>query len=1343
MPRVKRISEVKEILRNKDQIRNIGIIAHVDHGKCISGDSIVCVSDGRLVRIRELYESAAMGRQVERVSVEGLMVDSVDPNDLNVKDRNVRYVWKLKSDRIVRVRLRTGFTLATTPEHPFFVLTRSGIVTWKRADELKVGDRVAVPAVLKSIPKDLSGVKEIVLSRLDPERYIAYLSPDLKRLIYQELRRVGIRDVHALIASPIGYKTFCAGARRGRFRLGDLLRIADRLGLRRDEVYDGIAYLAYRSSIERTGRLSKKIRLPKSSSAFLKLAYLYGLLVGDGTTRASLTTTNRQILSRYVRYMRECFGVSCRTVRMRTTLRVDHHGGLTLIYFLHEVFGYPLKKKARSVPFPELLAQMGNQYLAAFLRGLYDTDGSVEMGRRAVTLSTASEDLGEKLPIVLLRLGIVSSVSRKGPYRVVAVSGSQLLPFASKVGFSDVAKRRRLAALLKRLSANRAVDLIPIEPEELRDLRIALGLSASSLRLPYYAKYEAGEQQLTRDVLRAVVERFSSALSDLDGARKRLTVIRHIEGVGSIKELSAVTGIPVHVLRGLIASLRSDGLIEREGMWYALTEEGRFFAEIWQDLVEGDGRGRDRITRILENWRKLCDAEVRFVEVTDLKEERGEFDVYDLTVEGTSTFIANGVVVHNTTTTDSLLAAAGLLSPALAGKALALDYLEEEQQRQMTIKAANISLYYELDSKPYIINLIDTPGHVDFSGRVTRALRAIDGAIVVVDAVEGVMTQTETVIRQALGERVKPVLYINKIDRLIKELRLTPEKIQEVISRIVLDVNRLIEMYAEPEYKDAWKVSFQAGTVAMGSSKDRWGFTLQQAQKKGVKFSDIMKAFNEGNIDWLRETLPLHEAILEMVIKNHPPPHVAQRYRIPKIWKGDIESEVGKDMIECNDSGIPVMIVTDVKVDPQAGVVATGRLFSGTVRDGDVIKIVGRNIERRIQQVTVYMGPNREIVNELPAGNIPALLGIEEARAGDTLSTIDMVPFESLKYVSDPVVTVAIEPKHSKDLPKLIEFLNKLTIEDPTLVTTIRPETGEYLISGMGTLHLEIALTWIQKAGLEVVAGKPIILYRESVLKRGKVFEGKSPNKHNRIYIYVEKLEDEVVELIRRGELFDEMDRRTIAKILRDHGWDTDEARGVWMIDPNGNIFVDMTKGAQYLHETKAYILSGFQRVVQEGPLAGEKVRGMKVVLVNVDLHEDPVHRGLAQIAPATWRAIYASMLTAEPTLLEPIMRIDVKVPQDFMGAVTSIISSKRGKISNVVQSEYVTTVIGEIPAAEAGDLADQMRAATMGKAFWGMEFAAWRPVPASLFEKVVMEIRKRKGMPLKLPTVEDFVEEA
>src|SRR5437867_10342181 len=196
--------------------------------------------------------------------------------------------------------------------------------------------------------------------------------------------------------------------------------------------------------------------------------------------------------------------------------------------------------------------------------------------------------------------------------------------------------------------------------------------------------------------------------------------------------------------------------------------------------------------------------------------------------------------------TDSLLSGAGLLSPSLAGTALAMDFMEEEQKRQMTIKAANVSLYYEHNDMAFVINLIDTPGHVDFSGKVTRSLRAIDGAVVVVDSVEEVMVQTETVTRQALEERVRPVLYINKIDRLIKELKLTNEQIQERIGRIIKDFNGLLDLYAEPEFREKWKVSFASNTVAMGSAKDRWGFNHAVSRKHGVKFSDVVDDYASG-----------------------------------------------------------------------------------------------------------------------------------------------------------------------------------------------------------------------------------------------------------------------------------------------------------------------------------------------------------------------------------------------------------------------------------------------------------------------------------------------------------------
>jgi len=691
---------------------------------------------------------------------------------------------------------------------------------------------------------------------------------------------------------------------------------------------------------------------------------------------------------------------------------------------------------------------------------------------------------------------------------------------------------------------------------------------------------------------------------------------------------------------------------------------------------------------------------------------------------------------------DSLLAACGLLSPSVAGQALALDYMEEEQQRQMTIKAANVSLYYEYENRPYVINLIDTPGHIDFTGKVTRSLRAIDGAIVVVDAVEGVMTQTETVTRQALEERVRPVLYINKIDRLINELKLTPQKIQEVIVKIVKDFNGLIEMYAEPEYRNAWKVSLVDNSVALGSAKHKWGFTLKIAQRKGLKFSDVVAAYRDGTVDDLVKTTPLHEAILEMVVEHLPPPHTAQKYRIPRIWRGDLSSDVGKAMLECDDNGPVVMCISNVTVDPQAGIVATGRLFSGTINSGDNVYMIGAKSSGRVQQVCIYMGPNREVVGSLSAGNIPALLGLSKARAGETISSVqDIVPFEAVKYVTEPVVTIAIEPKYSRDLPKLVDILNRLTIEDPNYVAKIDQESGEYLLSGIGQVHLEIALTLISKTGLEIVTSQPTIIYRESIRRPAGPFMGKSPNKHNRVFISVEPLDPQIVELITSGQLNDSLDRRAIANILKEYGWPAEEARNVWSIDPHGCIFVDRTKGIQYLNEVKDYMISGFLSAMDDGPLTREYVRGVKVNLENAELHSDPAHRGPAQIIPMVRRAIYACLLSADPILLEPIMKLVSKAPTEMVGALTKIITSRRGRVLMIDQKEYVVQVEGEIPAAETFDLADVIRSSTSGKAFWSLPFSRWAPVPSSMLHQLVSEIRKRKGLPPEPPRAEDFMD--
>src|SRR4026209_1370554 len=709
-----------------------------------------------------------------------------------------------------------------------------------------------------------------------------------------------------------------------------------------------------------------------------------------------------------------------------------------------------------------------------------------------------------------------------------------------------------------------------------------------------------------------------------------------------------------------------------------------------------------------------------------------------------------GVIAHvdhgKTTMSDSLLAASGIISPSVAGQALALDSMKLEQNRQMTIRGANVTLFYENDDgKEYVINMIDAPGHIDFTGRVTRALRAIDGVVVVSDSVEGIMTQTETVTRQALEERVRPVLYINKIDRLVKELRLDAPAMQKWLSNIIAEFNKLVDIYAETELKEKWKVSIQGNSVAFGSAKDRWGFNFKVAQKKGFSFKDVYDAYTSEDpsaIKSLKERAPLHEAILGMVVQHHPPPHIAQRYRIPKIWPGDLDSDIGKSLLKCDEKGPALMMVTTINVDPQAGRVATGRLFSGTIKDGDEVFLIDGKRMGKVQSVNIYMGNTREVVNMLPAGNIPALLGIDHAIAGETFSSVKNVPaFESIKYVSEPVVTIAIEPKHPKDLPKLVEALRRITVEDPNLIVKINEETGETLLSGMGVLHLEIATSLILETGLEITTTQPLINYRETIRNIAGPIMSKSPNKHNKIFMRIEPLSEEIIDLIKNGQIHEDLDKKQMSKLLREKGWSADEAKNVGAVDISGNILVDETKGVQFFQESMDSIRSGFDDVIHSGPIAHETVRGVKFVLHHFVPHEDPAHRGLAQLMPATRRSMLGSMLLADSALLEPILGMEIKCPQEQIGTVAGILSGKRGKLLNVEQKGVISIIQGEVPASETFDLSEVMRGGTAGKALWNTYFKSWQIVPQSIFKSLVNDLRKRKGLNPEPPTADEFVD--
>ena len=703
-----------------------------------------------------------------------------------------------------------------------------------------------------------------------------------------------------------------------------------------------------------------------------------------------------------------------------------------------------------------------------------------------------------------------------------------------------------------------------------------------------------------------------------------------------------------------------------------------------------------------------------------------------------------GIVAHidhgKTTLSDNLLAGAGMISEELAGQQLYLDFDEQEQERGITINAANVSMVHEYKGEEYLINLIDTPGHVDFGGDVTRAMRAVDGVIVVVDAVEGVMPQTETVLRQALRENVKPVLFVNKVDRLIKELELTAEQMQERLVKVITEVNKLIKSMRPEKYKE-WMLKVEEGSVAFGSALYKWAVSVPAMKETGVGFKEVYEYIKAGNVKELSKKSPLHRVVLDMVIKHMPSPIEAQKERIQVIWKGDLNSDIGKAMTNCDPKGPVALMITKIVADPHAGEVAVGRLFSGTLKAGMELNIVDRRTKNRIQTVGLYMGPRRVEVSEVPAGNIVAVVGLRDAVAGSTCTNLDeFVPFESIKHYSEPVVTMAIEAKNPRDLPKLIEVLRKLAKEDTTLHVTLNEETGEHLISGMGELHLEVKVEKIRRDyGLEVITSPPIVVFRETVTSTSPIVEGKSPNKHNRFYIVVEPLPEEVIKKFKEGEVDMKMDKKERRRILQEAGLSKEEAAGVQEY-MEGNVFCDVTKGIQYLNETMELILEGFREAVRAGPLAREPLMGVKVKLVDCKLHEDAVHRGPAQVIPAVRSAIFAAMLQANPTLLEPYQKVFITVPQDMLGNVTREIQGRRGQILEMRTEGDMVTVVAKAPVKEMFGFAGSIRSATAGKAIWSVEHAGFEPVPQGLMEEFVMEVRKRKGLKLEIPKPEDFV---
>lgn len=814
------------------------------------------------------------------------------------------------------------------------------------------------------------------------------------------------------------------------------------------------------------------------------------------------------------------------------------------------------------------------------------------------------------------------------------------------------------------------------------------------------------------------------------------------------------------------------------------------------------------------------------------------------------------VIAHvdhgKSTLTDSLVAAAGIIAMANAGDQRLTDTRQDEQDRCITIKSTGISLYFqwpdelalpkETTRRDFLVNLIDSPGHVDFSSEVTAALRVTDGALVVVDSVEGVCVQTETVLRQALTERIKPVMTINKLDRSFLELQLEPEDMYQNFSRIIENANVIMSTYQDDELGNV-QVYPENGTVAFSAGLHGWAFTLNRfarmyAKKFGVPEEKMTSRlwgdsfFNRKEKKWtkrdtggsvrafcefvikpikkiidlamsdkvaelekllasldvklttedkelrqkplmkriLQKWIPADQALLEMMVLHLPSPAAAQKYRAELLYEGPHDDACCTAIRNCDPNGPLMLYVSKMVPSSDKGrFIAYGRVFSGTVRAGTKVRIMGPNYEpgskkdlynKNIQRTLLMMGRRTDAVDSVPCGNTVGLVGLDQVivKSGTISDVNDAFPLKDMKYSVSPVVRVAVEPKNPSDLPKLVEGLKRLAKSDP-LVQTITEESGEHVIAGAGELHLEICLKDLQEDfmnGAEIRVSNPVVSFRETIegvedAENTAVCLSKSPNKHNRLYIYATPLPEELQNAIEDGKVTPRDEPKARMKILRDeYGIPEDAGRKIWCFGPDttgANLLVDRAKAVQYLNDIKDSCVAAFQWATKEGVLCDENMRGVLFNIHDCSLHADSIHRGGGQIIPTCRRALYGAQLMALPKLVEPIFLAEIQCPSDVVGSIYGVMTRKRGHVfeEEPRPGTPMVNVKAYLPVQESFGFTEDLRSATSGQAFPQCVFDHWDVMtgnPLDPTENVgaqVKEIRKRKGLKEVVPDIGNY----
>jgi elongation factor 2 len=835
------------------------------------------------------------------------------------------------------------------------------------------------------------------------------------------------------------------------------------------------------------------------------------------------------------------------------------------------------------------------------------------------------------------------------------------------------------------------------------------------------------------------------------------------------------------------------------------------------------------------------------------------------------------VIAHvdhgKSTLTDSLIGCAGIIAQAKAGDARFMDTRKDEQERTITIKSTSVSLYFELadnrlegkskktceeriaakeqlawgkpEHSQFLINLIDSPGHVDFSSEVTAALRVTDGALVVVDCIEGVCVQTETVLRQAISERIRPVLFVNKLDRVFLELHMDVEEAYGNFNRAIESVNVIIATYKDEKLGDV-QLYPEKGTVGFGSGLHGWGFGIplfanMYAKKFGIAYEKMMEKlwgdnfFNPKTKKWSRQMigkdgkkqerafcsfilkpicslfdaimnnnkavytkmlerlnvtipkdaieltgkpllkrvmqtwLPAAECLMQMIINHLPSPRTAQAYRMENLYSGPLDDECARSIAACDPKGPLMMYISKMIPTSEKGrFYAFGRVFSGTVQTGGMVRILGPDYQlgkktdlycKKVQRTVLMMGRYVEQIPDCPCGNIIGLVGIDAylLKAGTITTHDEGYPFVTMKYSVSPVVRVAVEVVNAADLPKLMEGLKRLAKSDPLVLCYTAP-TGEHVIAGAGELHLEICIKDLKEdfmKGAPVKISDPVVSFSETVKEETPIdVIAKSPNKHNRIYLRAQPITggDEMIKAIDGKEIKMEDDFKKRARVMADeYGWDVTDARKVWTFgcppDALANVLVDTTKAVQYLAEIKDSCVGAFIQATASGILCEETMRGIRFNLRDVTMHADAIHRGAGQIMPPVKRAMFACQIKSSPALMEPMFIADITVPSGALSGVYNTLSARRGQVEGKEDrpGTPICIIRAFLPVLESFGFTALLRQNTGGQAFPQLIFSHWADIQGSPYdegsfaEKVCLEVRKRKGLKDGMPNFNDY----